>query len=110
MDPGRLLLGMASLLVLPVEVVRAALDSPRAAAEHPSSRELRRLLDDGYQVTGFRRGRPYDPIEVSLVRRDSTTRVTSTDLAFAAFAAHAVPRAVARAERQVRRRVGLVSR
>jgi hypothetical protein len=110
MDPGRLLLGAASLLVLPVEVVRAALDSPRAAAEHPSSQELRRLLRAGYTVTGYRHGRPYDPVAVTLVRDDSTTTVTSCDLAFAAFAARAVPRAATRADRLAARRFGRVER
>jgi hypothetical protein len=110
MDPARLLLGTKSLLALPVTVARAALDSPRAAAEHPASRELRRLLRAGYTVTRYRRGRTYDLVEITLVLDDHTTTVASCDLAFAAYASQAVPRAVARAERAAAGRVGPVVR
>lgn len=102
MRADRLLTGAASLPLLPVAAVRAALDAPRAAREHPSSRELRHLLDAGYAVTGYRT-QLSDAVQVSLERGEETVTVTSPDLAFAAYAAQAVPRAVDRASRRARR-------
>ncbi len=102
----RLLTDAASLPLLPVVAVRAALDAPRAAADHPSSRELRRLLDTGFTVTSYRPARPPEAVRVSLRRGDETAAVTSPDLAFAAYAARTVPLAVDRAGRIARPRVG----
>lgn len=106
----RVLTEAASLPLLPVVMVRAALDAPRAAAAHPSSRELRRLLDAGYTVTGCRWARGPDPVQVSLQRGDETTVVASSDLAFAAYAAQTVPRALDQASRLAQRRAGLAAR
>lgn len=90
----------ASLALAPARVVQAVLDAPRAAAAHPRSRELRRLLDDGYAVTAFQQQDEPLSTHVSLQRGDDTREVTSTDLAFAAYAAHTVPRLVARGSRR----------
>lgn len=99
----RLLTGVASLPLLPVVAARAALDAPRAAADHPSSRELRQLLDAGFAVTDYRHHRDLVSAHVSLQRGDETREVASSDLAFAAYAARAAPRAVARASRRYQR-------
>jgi hypothetical protein len=95
---------VASLPAVPVVAVRAALDAPRAAREHPCSRELRRRLDDGYTVTGYQPSRG-GGVHVSLRRGSETCEVASPDLAFVAYAARAVPRAVGRATEAERRRV-----
>lgn len=86
----------ASLALAPAQVVRAVLYAPRAAAAHPRSRELRRLLDDGYAVTAYRQQREPLSTHVCLERGSETREVASTDLAFAAYAAHTVPPLVAR--------------
>lgn len=99
MSAVRLLRGAATLPVLPIAMVGAALGAPRAAADHPSSRELRRLLDGGFTVTSYRRGRRDDPAHVSLQRGDEIAIVTSADLEFAVYAAHVVPRTVNRTSR-----------
>lgn len=96
MRATRIVSATARRTTLPLTMVRAALRAPRTAADHPSSRELRRLLDAGFTVTGYRRGRGTGPVEVTLERDGETAVVASTDLAFAAYAASAVPRAVAR--------------
>lgn len=100
MQAVRLVTGVASLPLLPIVVVRAALNAPRAAREHPSSRELRGLLEAGYTVTAYRPRRRPDGTRVTVQRGDDTRVVASPDLAFAAFAAQAVPRAIGRAGRR----------
>ncbi len=88
--------------LLPARVVGAVLDAPRAARDHPTSRDLRHLLADGFRVVGY--DQCYDPVttQVVLERGDDTRELASPDLAFAAYAAQMVPRAVARAIRDDR--------
>lgn len=109
MHAVRVLTGAASLPLRPVAMVRAALDAPRGAAAHPSSRELRRLLDAGYTITGYRLARRPDPVQVSLQRGDETAVVASADLAFAAYATQTLPRAADHARHLARRRGGLAA-
>lgn len=89
----------ASLALLPARVAGAMLGAPRAAADHPRSRELRALLNDGYKITDYRRPGPSSAAEITLTRGDDIQRVASTDLAFSAFAALAAPRVRGRAKR-----------
>jgi|GEM_PF-3827241 len=87
MKPVRALRAAAEVLLAPASVARAALDSPQAAAEHPASRQLASLLDEGFEVVSCERRRSPRVTEV-VVRRGETTRaVSSGDLAFAVFAA-----------------------
>lgn len=97
MRAARILTTGASMVLVPVRMAGAVLDAPRAARNHPRSRELRRLLDEGYTVTSFRRQDRPASAHVTLQRGDDTREVTSTDLAFVAYAARIVPRTVARA-------------
>lgn len=101
----RILTTGASMVLLPARVAGAMLDAPRAARHHPRSRELRRLLDEGYTVTGYRLRHHPASAQVTLERGDETREVASTDLAFAAYAAQTVPPTVARAAREHQRHV-----
>lgn len=101
----RILTTGASMVLLPARAAAAMLDAPRAARHHPRSCELRRLLDDGYTVTRYRRRQHPTSTHVTLQRGDDTREVASTDLAFAVYAAQTVPRTVARATEAHRRHV-----
>lgn len=100
----RLLVTAVSLPLLPVAAARGVLDAPRAARDHPSSRELRRLLDVGFTIAAYRLER--DPVRthLSLRRGDDTREVASADLAFAAYAAQTVARVERRANDRHRTR------
>lgn len=101
----RILTTSVSMVLLPARMAGAMLDAPRAARHHPRSCELRRLLDEGYTVTSYRHRRHPASVHVTLERGDETREVTSTDLAFAVYAAQTVPRAVARAAGEHQRHV-----
>lgn len=101
----RILTTGASMVLLPARMAGAILEAPRAARHHPRSRELRRLLDEGYTVTSYRRRHHPASAQVTLQRGDQTREVASTDLAFAAYAAQAVPRTVARSTDEHQRHV-----
>jgi len=105
MRAARILTTGASMMLLPVRMAGAMLDAPRAARNHPRSRELRRLLDEGYTVTSYHRRQHPASTQVTLQRGDETREVASTDLAFAAYAAQTVPRTVARATGEHQRHV-----
>lgn len=84
---------MLGLVLLPVRLVRAVLFSPRTARRHPLSEQLRSLIDDGWDVTRF--DVDLEPLWVSVdLERDGERReLRSGELAFAAYAVQAVPRA-----------------
>lgn len=86
-------------------IVAAVLDAPRAARQHPTSQELRRLLDTGFVVTAYRHQRQPVATDVVLERDDERQELHSEELAFAAYAAGVVPRAIDRALRHQQRRV-----
>lgn len=88
MSAVRLLAGSASRSQ---STVRAVLNATRAAADHPCSRELRRLLDAGFTVTDYQLA--LNPVSVSVWLRlgEDTCEVASTDLAFAAYVVRALP-------------------
>lgn len=73
------------------------LEAPQAVSNHSDSRELRRLLDDGFAVTAYRLRSDGAGVQVSLQQGDESREVSSADLAFAVFAAQAVPSLLARA-------------
>ena len=89
--PGR---ALAAVLDAP-HAVAAVLDAPRAAKNDPTSRQLRRLLADGFVVSDFDLRR--DPVwtQVVLRRGDETRELKAPGLAFAAFAVQVAPRVVA---------------
>lgn len=76
----------AEMLLVPASGVRAMLGSPAAAARHPASRELRSLLNDGFQVADVQRLRSPRSTTVTARRGGEEREIRSGDLAFAAYA------------------------
>ena len=92
-----------TLATAPLALARSVNTAATRARSHPTSTELRALLDDGFTVAAYRSG--HDGVTVTMQRGSETRRVSSADLAFGAYAAQKVPRAVAARLEDERRRV-----
>ncbi len=95
-----MLSALGLLLLLPFRVVRAIMVSPRTASQHPLSEQLRTLLGDGWEVARFNVDLEPLWVSVDLERHGESRELRSGELAFAAYALGAVPRAHARALRE----------